>query len=64
MMNTNQWKLVVVSGPGQYFVLVDDKGKTRAQGRRNLCEAVRQSYKFNDDRAQRSERMAFYGVVR
>lgn len=63
MMNIDSWKLVTVAGSQVYYVLVDDHGKTRAQGRRNLCEAVKQSYRFNDDTMQRNERLAFYGVM-
>lgn len=63
-MNTKEWKVVPVQcGPGQFFVLVDHQSRTRAQGRKELCEAVRASYKHNDDRAQRCERLSFYGVV-
>lgn len=61
-MNIDQWKLIGIEGPGQYFVLLDDKGLTRAQGQRSMCEAVRQSYKFGDTKEQRLERMHFYGV--
>lgn len=63
-MNTKEWKVVPVQcGPGQFFVLVDRKGSTRAQGRKELCEAVRAAYKHNDTPAQRSERFGFYGVL-
>lgn len=62
-MNTKEWKVVPVQcGPGQFFVLVDNKDHTRAQGRRELCEAVKASHKHNDTAAQRSERFGFYGV--
>lgn len=63
-MNTKEWRVVPVqAGPGQFFVLVDRKGYPRAQGRKELCEAVKASYKHNDDAAQRSERFGFYGIV-
>lgn len=65
MPSTDNWQIVPVqSGPGQFFVLVDGKGKTKAQGRKALCDCVKQSYKYEDTTAQRNERLAFYGVLR
>lgn len=64
-MHVANWQLMPINaGNSQFFVLVDDKGRTKAQGRKNLCEAVKQSYRFMDDANQRRERLAFYGVVR
>lgn len=64
-MQVDQWKIVPTTvGNGTFYVLVDSEGKTKAQGRKALCDAVLASNKFNDDARQRSERFAFYGIVR
>lgn len=59
-MTGENWKIMPVeAGRVTFYVLIDEKGRTKAQGRRELCETVLRSIKYHDTPEQRRDRFEF-----